>query len=339
MERYYEPVYMQAIKEHFDLRDRETRKILLSLTEAEGGKVLESLTGRLYQMIIDKVDDIDFGLIPQSKGDITKVDGVEKLLEALQIISDIMVSAHQDKGIEIVQTDIDCIKNIQVRTDLFQKAYALNLEIPITIYNTMVLAVFDATSYMIVNTIDFIKDPGTNSFEAVVVNNNIKKTKQSLVMKNIISFNEACRKGDIDKTIQSIIDAKARGFAVSTIGVSIVAAGTLLTLIIPIIRELIYLYYHARVSMNDYLTVQADLIQMNITGLELNDSIDQEKRERIIKKQASIAERLRKLANVIEVKEKKAENKTISTINSENRQYKFNEIQDELPDSAVASLF
>ena len=330
------PIYKKIVNEYFDIHDKETRQILLDLDEAEAGNALNSLTGKLYEIIVDKVDDIDFGLIPQSKGDITKVDGIDKLIECLELISDIIIECKQD--VSCVQTVIDCMKNIQSRTNLFQKAYALNLEIPIVLYNTMVLSVFDATTYMITNIIDFIKDPNTESFQAVVISNNLKKTKSALVMKNINAFNIACNNGNIDKTLEYIINSKAKGFAIGA--TSILAAGAVIVMIIPILRELIYLYYHARVSMNDYLSIQADLLQMNIAGLEFNDSIDPERKARIIKKQTNIVTNLRKAANIIEIKEKKAENKAISTINSENRVYKFNEISDELPDSAAAnSLF
>ena len=331
-----DPIYKQIVHEYFDIHDKETRQILLALDEADAGNTLNSLTGKLYEIIVDKVDDVDFGLIPQSKGDITKVDGIDKLIECLELISDIIIECKQD--ISPVQSIIDCIKNIQSRTSLFEKAYTLNLEIPILLYNTMVLSVFDATTYMITNVIDFIKDPNTESFQAVVNSNNLKKTKNALVMKNIGAFNVACKYGNVDKTIEYSISAKAKGFAIGA--TSLTAVGVFIVAIIPIIRELIYLYYHARVTMNDYLSIQADLIQMNIAGLEMNDSIDPEKKARIIKKQANIVANMRKLANVIEVKEKKAENKTISTINSENRTYRFNEISDELPDSAATnSLF
>lgn len=329
-----DPFFKQIVNEYFDIHHKETRQILLNLTEAEAGTTLNSLTGKLYQVIIDKVDDVDFGLITQSKGDITKVDGIDKLIDCLQLISDIMVETRQDT--DIVQSVIDCIKNIQSRTSTFQKAFILDLEIPILIYNTMVLSLFDATTYMITNVIDFIKDPDTDSFQAVVISNNIKKTKSALVMKNIDAFNSACSSGKIDKVLTYIIDSKAKGFALGAS--TFVAVGAMIVMIIPIIRELIYLYYHARVSMSDYLSIQADLIQLNITGLELNDSIDAEKRARIVKKQANIIEKMRKLANIIEIKEKKAENKAISQINSENRVYRFNEISDEVPNSA-ASLF
>ena len=331
--------YERILKEYFDLKDRETLMVLTSINEEDGSKVLSGLTGKLYELIINKVDDVDFGLIPSSKGDISKVDGIEKVVDALSTMVDIVVQCKQDPS--TIQIVIDCINNIKNRTNTFTKAYALNLEIPILIYNTMVLAIISSTTYLIDTCVDFIKNPSNTSYEAIVKETNMNRAKDSLVIRNIVKFNESCKNGQLDKTLDYIIASKAKGFTGAGLAGGIAAVtiiGSLILCIIPIIRELIYLYFHARVSVSDYLSVQADLLQMNITNLEMNDSIEQEQRNKIIYKQTKIIEKLRKAANVIEIKEKKAENKTFTTINSENRTYRFNEIQDELPDSAN-SLF
>ena len=333
----YEDCYNQLLKEHFDLKDRETLKIMTTINEEEAKPVLSVLTSKLYSMIISKVDDVDFGLIPASKGDIMKVDGIEKIVDSLEVIANIVIECHQDPA--QVQEIINCIKNIQQRTNKWEKAYMLKLEIPILIYNTMVLASISATTYMINNCIDFIKNPGTETFDAVVRQNELKKSKDALVFKNIRKFNNACKTGELDRVLDNLIGAKAKGLTGETIAaVSIV--GTLILCIVPIMRELIYLFFHARVAVDDYLSAQADILQMNITGLELNDSIEPEKRAKIIQKQTKILEKLRKTANVIAIKEKKAENKAFADIGSENRLYKFNELSNELPDSVASnSLF
>lgn len=51
--------FEKVISEHFDIGDSYTRKTLLAIDEADSNKVLDSLTSKLYQAIMDKVDDID----------------------------------------------------------------------------------------------------------------------------------------------------------------------------------------------------------------------------------------------------------------------------------------
>ena len=46
--------------EFFDITDTETRKVLLAVNEADQNKVLVSLTSKLYDNVVDRIDDIDF---------------------------------------------------------------------------------------------------------------------------------------------------------------------------------------------------------------------------------------------------------------------------------------
>ena len=56
--------FNDVITEHFDIHDNKTRKVLLALDETDQSSVLNSLTSKLYDNIVEKVDDIDFGDIP-----------------------------------------------------------------------------------------------------------------------------------------------------------------------------------------------------------------------------------------------------------------------------------
>ena len=58
---YRSPEFTKAMNEYFDIQDTKTRKILLAVNEADQNKILTSLTSKLYDNIIDKVDEIDFG--------------------------------------------------------------------------------------------------------------------------------------------------------------------------------------------------------------------------------------------------------------------------------------
>ena len=71
---YRSPEFTKVMNEHFDIYDDRTRKILLAVNEADQNTIMKSLADKLYSHIVNKVDDIDFGTIPLSKGDITKID-------------------------------------------------------------------------------------------------------------------------------------------------------------------------------------------------------------------------------------------------------------------------
>ena len=80
---YRSEEYTRAMDEYFDITDRETRKVLLSVNEADQNAVLVSLTSKLYDNVVNKVDDIDFGEIELTRGDIEKLPNFNTLHECL----------------------------------------------------------------------------------------------------------------------------------------------------------------------------------------------------------------------------------------------------------------
>ena len=73
MERTTSPAVMEAFVQHLDIGDNTTRKAVMYMNEADQASVLASLTAKLYDKIVTKVDDIDYGDIPNSKGDINRI--------------------------------------------------------------------------------------------------------------------------------------------------------------------------------------------------------------------------------------------------------------------------
>ena len=141
---------------YFDIEDDMTRNILFSVNEADQNTIMVSLANKLQSHIVDKVDNIDFGTIPLSKGDITKIERYDQLTDCIAIIAQILEQYHQDpKPIEIVAR---ALQNVIDRTDMFTKAYRFNIEMPIVAYNTIALSIVSNVSYMITGCITFVKN-------------------------------------------------------------------------------------------------------------------------------------------------------------------------------------
>ena len=144
---YRSPEFNNIIIEHFDLSDKETFSYLRSIEEADQNKVLLALTSKLYDHLVEKVDDIDFGDIPKSRGDITKLPNYAKVVDCIGIIRGILESSKQD--LEPVIILEDAVKNLTVYKEVFIKGYQLNMELPMVIYNTMVLSIYSGISILI----------------------------------------------------------------------------------------------------------------------------------------------------------------------------------------------
>lgn len=325
-------------REHMDLDDRETLKVLASINEADQNQVLYNLCGKLYEKLIDKVDDIDFGEIPSTKGDITKLSNYTNMMECVDILKNLLKEFKESTS-TILEVE-KAINNIKKRKELFQKGFRYNVELPIVIYSTMTLSVISSISFLISSCVEYIKMPNKDSFDIVVDRVALVKSKDNLLFKNLSRFNEACVKGQIDTAINDVMKGLEKGF-VGEYGflVGATALVVLITCIIPLLRELIFFFYYSRTRVSDYFEVQANLLQMNIYNLQSNQEIDKDKKTKIIKKQSKLVDKFRKISNFFAVKAKESENKTDRDIAHDNTKYKTNDVLDSLPDSADTSLF
>ena len=326
--------YMRVVNEFFDPTDVETRRILLTVNEADKNQILVALTSKLYDHIIDKVDDIDFGQIPSTKGDITKLTNYEDMLDCVQVIKDLLVEYKQST--DSIDTIVTAIENIKRRKDIFEKGFRYNVEFPIVMYSTMVLSIVSSISLLITSSIEFIKSPNQDTFDLMVDKVGLGKTKDSLLFKDLVLFNKSCSNGQIDESLEFIIKKNIRNLT----GLEpIVIAGAMATItiifnIIPIIRELVYFFYYSRTRISDYLEIQAELLEMNAYTIEHNENMEEEERKTISRKQNKIAEKLRAISNKLSVKLKKAENETSKEISNSNKKMKTSDVLDEIPNSA-----
>lgn len=342
---YRSPEYTRAMNEFFDFADTETRKILLAVNEADQNKVLVSLTSKLYDNVVDKVDDIDFGEIEMTKGDIEKLPNFKTLHECLNNMARLLIEFKQDT--KPVDTIAECVSNLYESKSMWTKAYAVNAELPMVTYNTMVLAVIEATSYMVSMCVEFIKSPSQDTMQILIDKSALTKSKGHMLFKNIELFNSAFNKGQVEKAMMHIIDENAKKknfvgiYGGIGVGAAVVGIAGLLFCIIPVIRELIFLFYYTRVRVSDFFEVQADLLQVNAYNVENNRlDLTKEERKNISTKQMKTAEKFRKISRSIAVETSNAESKATKEIkNEDNKKYKASDIMDELPDSASSALF
>ena len=204
---YRSDAFQEAMKS-FDITDKMTRAVLLSVNEADQNAVMTSLANKLYQHIVDKVDDIDFGTIPLSKGDVTKIDNYDQLTDCINIIAEILQQYNQNT--ESIETIATALQNIIDRTDMFTKAYKLNIEMPIIIYNTMVLSVVSSVSYMISACIEFIKAGDNQGFQIALDKAALSKTMNNVLFKDLARFNKICGSGEFDKAMNYVINQNTK---------------------------------------------------------------------------------------------------------------------------------
>lgn len=328
--------YENIISEHFDISDDYTRHTLLTIDEADQNRVMESLTSKLYQSIMDKVDDIDFGSIPDSKGDITQIQNYDNLVQCINVIKDILIEYRQDP--EPINTITNAINNIQERIDTWRKGFALKLDLPVLLYDTIVLSIVSSVSLIISTSIEFIKDAGDTSYDIKFNNVQYVKTKDSVLFNNLKKFNNSCNSGEMDRSLEHIFKASSKqftGIEVLTV-ISIIGVVGIIINIIPILRELVFFFYNTKQSISDYFAIQANLLQLNAQYVNDNPNLTFTSAERkdVVRKQSKIVEIFKKISNALAIDNKTAQVKALKDVESNKKKYNVNDIVDHKLDSA-----
>lgn len=331
--------FSEAVSKHMDIVDDKTRNVCLALNEQDQDSVLLSLTGKLYQMIVDRVEDIDFGEIPDTKGDIKALSQYNQITSCIDTITAIL---HQYKqptdSIDVIR---DALANIENHVDLFKKGYMANIEIIQVTYCEMVLSVVSSLSYMIAATVEYIKNPSDEGYQIALDKTGIARTKDALVYSSLKKFNDACRHNQLENAFGPLIKARIKNFTGAEIGViagGLAVAGILLN-ILPILRELTFFFYSMRTRISQYFDLQADLLEMNAAAIQANEIQTVDDKKKVIKRQQSIAGFFRQLSNKICIDHTAAEKDAPKMIKEVDKKMKIDDVVETIPDSASQALF
>lgn len=340
-------LYNDLVKEYFDVTDTETRRCMVTINEADQDQVLGSLAAKLYDNIVNKATDIDFGQIPLSKGDITKIPNYFELCDCLTTVRDMMVAKHQTTN--STDTIFGAIENLKKTKNIWQKGYALECEMAVVFYNTIALSIVSSTSILLSACVEFIKNPESGVIDIELAKIAKNKSKDGILFKNLEKFNKACKKGEIEKIFENVLKAQRsvreaveNNSSVEAVHEDVFAilfgAGMvvgLLSCVIPILHQLTTMLYNLRQDASDYFAAESDIIKLNAEKVNYNRSKTPEQKKKIIAKQMKIADRFKKWSNKLLIKASKAETDSERQIKQDNAdKRKINDVVDTMPDSA-----
>ncbi len=244
----------------------------------------------LYELTIER-SNINFGDIPDSAGDIEKCKYYTNTKQCLQVIEELYQKNH------IVDETLNTVKKAISNMLQFRPQFTLGFRVKhdyvMLTYNSLVMAIIDTTSLLINSYTNYIvsADPQYR------LNNSSDKERGNITTKSLMAFNQACENGVMAQSLKYMLDTKTDQFLDTGVVVTGVIIAGLLS-IVPIMRELIYFYYHSRVKISDYLKVQADFLEMNKLAVEASSKPPQE-RKQIIKKQEKVISDLRRMSDKI----------------------------------------
>ena len=129
------------------------------------------------------------------------------------------------------------------------------------------------------------------------------------IFRDLKSINKAFENGSLPKALEQMLKQSTKKFvgeALETIALAGAVIGVILN-IIPILRELVFYFYYSRTQVANYFDAQSALLQMNAYNLASRATDDSKDIEEIKRKQLKIADKFKKIANMIAVKNNKAE--------------------------------
>lgn len=269
----------------------------LAMNEAAQLNVGDKVMDKVFEKMMTKYTKIDFGDIPRTMGDFTKFKHYKVMVKCIDQLKLLHSMTNKLPEIDVIETTHDNI--IELRA-LFQQAFKTNNGYGIILYNTMCLACFEGVSLLISTLVDFIKNGG--DYDLVVMNNS--KSREHLLIKNMVKFNTAVADGTIHKYLREVTPSNAmhESIGLALTGGAILGLLALAVRVVPaIIKQTIYYFYSAKQNISDSAKLQATFLETSIESLKT-----QEGAEKVIAKQEKWVKFFKSISNKFAVKMSRA---------------------------------
>lgn len=296
-------------------RELMEKKDVLNLSEEVKLEMTDKLISTLYKLALEKYNDLDVDEINASRGDFTRFKGykstkdtVAALKELANLANDPSVSQH------ILALDYAC-EILEKYKKEFSLGYIQDIPFIKVMYTTIILAVLSSNAFLISVLVDSVSRPD-NDIQQSINNRKTVDKKEYILYNSLEDIINMEKKGDLRKCMDGLL--KKENFIGGVLGASLTTGGLVVGGIIVsviAIRNIIYLYYNTKLSINEYLKMQAEFLDANIAELESNSTMDGKKKKQVIAKQKDKLKKLSSLADKFEVKFNTGEKKTKAEIN------------------------
>lgn len=306
------------------------QKIEMILEDATS-PITKSYKEKLFQSIIDR-SHIDFGDIPKSRGDITKYSGYHSMRETLDVLLALGNTEKSSTLVTAVNTVVTAIENIKKLKPVFMKGFAGKIDIIMLDYNTYTFTCVEAVTTLMHSYIDFIKTPSSPVY--VLTLKDTKYRADEFFFKQLEKFNQVNTNGKYGSYLTTIANKGQENFFIDGAMIVGAAAISMVALsIIPVTRELIYLFNDLKRKLSEAFSLQAYFLEMNKLSLEYNTTIKPEKKKKILEKQEKLRKRYLLLADKLKVSSIRAEETSKKKLDEDNNGMNTDDIEDEVNDS------
>jgi len=294
------------------------------LSEDEKVMFTKDIVTKIVKSIEDEEYRLDNVEVNNSKGDITKLTNYRYIDESLNLLN--LMQASMNESIPYLNVLNDSKSNLIKFTKDFEKGFKLNKSIIKIFYSNLVLSLIYGISFMIANSIDYVKDPIGNYNS--VYKYNLKKNSDypTISFECLDKFNLMSNNGEMQYFFNSIYTTKMNENVVTDVislafetvgdfGKSIVLILKNIPSIVDVLRLFVSMIYFKRVSTSDHLRLQAKYIELNVERLRNLENPN----KKTIEKQEKIIRELTHLADKIDVDEKISTKNAKNEINQQNK--------------------
>jgi hypothetical protein len=188
--KYY--LYETETFSEAEVRSLDTESVNTSIRE---------LTRTIMDAVIKKTSDLDTSFIDKSSGDVKKLPNLEELQDAitkLEVLIDRSRDFRDAKLTSYLKESVRALLNLNKYSAEFRDAYRKKKTLLIIRYQTLVLSIFSAVSYLISVMINF----GEGNIEI--------KEKSSYIeiapIKTLKDFNKSVERGDFKKLLSEVTE-------------------------------------------------------------------------------------------------------------------------------------
>lgn len=296
-----ENVSYGTIQERYSLKD-------ITLHESDKIQVTDKIVATMYQLTMNKYSGIDFGTIPNSRGNISKLKEYETMKKVLEVIAELASTSNNTMLSNYSNILNETMNVLEAYNKEFTLGFIQENQMIMMIYNTVVTSLICGIDFTITFIVDYLITPNGEI-------ENSEKIKQSanskdfILFKNLESTVKIANEGTLKKMFNTLLkNNEFIGSMALTTGVGIAAISIIgIIAIVPVMRELIYLIFNIRMKISEFFKIQAEFLELNIIELR-STSMPDKKRNEIIKKQKNTIKTLNSLSDKFELEFKKSQN-------------------------------
>lgn len=309
--------------------DKELHEALLVL-EDTNSPIANKYVEKLYDSVVSK-SHIDFDDIPTSKGVLKNYKRFPQLQETITAIEGLAKEQNNAEVGSMVSELQLAISNLNKNSPIYAQCFTKNCEYGIIEYNTYVYTLIQATSAILYDYVQYIKDPSVSKINVTLRNTVMRADK--FYYEHLKKLNAITSKPDYAKYLGTILNNGKEGFlGYTALGIAAVAA--VAVSIVPITRELIYQFYHLRTKVADCFEQNAYFLEMNKLAVENNASFSEKQRAEILRKQENCRNKLTRIANKLRISSAMSDDNSRRAIQKDNVTLRMDAIRREVNNTA-----